>query len=162
MESSLQCSWCVKTPCPGRRSRNREQSCDRLPGEHFIPSDLVFCAGDTQLKCCRLSSFVQRCLLTVRPGAPRFLLFIGGMTLQRDAKCFPSRHPLCMCCSLPLFLALVIQLKKKKKRLFNRRRVSKHVGYCYLFPVCCSLSYSCSLLYTAGSTALSKRSVVEN
>lgn len=45
--------------------------------------------------------------------------------------------------------------------LFNRRRVSKHIGYCYLFPVCCSLSHSCTLLYAAGSSALSKWSVAE-
>lgn len=32
--------------------------------------------------------------------------------------------------------------------------MSKHIGYCYLFPVCCSLLYSCSLLCTAGSLAL--------
>lgn len=39
----------MKTPCPGRR-RNHEQSCDRLPGEHFISNDWVFCAGETQLE----------------------------------------------------------------------------------------------------------------
>lgn len=48
MESSLRCSWCVKTPCPGRR--NHERSCDWLPEEHFISRDLVFCAGETQLE----------------------------------------------------------------------------------------------------------------
>lgn len=116
-----------------------------------------FVPGRPIWKCCRLSSLVQRCLLTIRPRDPRFLLLRGGMTLQRDAKHSPSRHPWCVCCSPLLFLTCSFHPNlKKKKMLFNRRRVSKHIGYCYLFPVCCSLSYSCSLLYTAGSPALSK------